>query len=757
MKLKTLDVKHVSGGIKEANSFDLDTSSANMIIGMLTRQYSNPELAFVREISSNAYDSHTEAGTTDKPFDFQLPTAIEPFVKIRDYGTGLSKEFMLEKYTKVGLSTKRDSNEQIGGFGIGRLSFLTITEQAVVTSFYKGRKYSYTVNYNEKGELIISLTDERVTEEPDGLSLLFPVSTDRVNTLIEAVRQYFQHVTSLLPNFSGSPITIEPFEFFLKTDKWGITANAAHRSLNVVMGNVVYTTNYTSLYYDGKFKEVKQLVNAGLFLFFEVGEVIPLSTRENLDLCDQTLEALLKRLLEVKEEIIPLFESKIASADNYLSAVALYEEFRKQCDYSTQDFLSKGIKYKGVDVHGFDYDFKGRQYDLNFSQKNGKGNWGRYEHKISANKKTFPRYKFIFKVNSNGIRNLIEYNFPANGPNGDWLVLVDGQLKNFLDFKAFWIDRGFPETNFYISNDLSPPSKKKATTAEILDPDTRIPCFNPWYPLQMYTRGENKQAWATKNTASQSFQDLEASEYYIEAKNGYVSEKDQQSYLKYALLNDKGLLTRRHVLIINKNNRKYIKKSWQPFSEYVKDCVALTKEDRSTLISIIHCQERRQYLQDTFPKIFSAYKFNTPYTYAEDKRFRSLTLFYQLLQNNRELFLAFQDLKFLRKNLRKRVELLARRISNPELKDSYSPEFGFDLGSRKFYSCWYEILGISPDGIKNSRECLTRRLQFLKSFQNSQLFKVAMCTEAAHGIKLHKLRKELCYDTKNYYSPHVDR
>jgi glycosyltransferase involved in cell wall biosynthesis len=53
--------------------------------------YSDKIGAVVRELSTNAYDSHIEANNPNS-FDVHFPNMIEPYFYIRDYGTGISPE-----------------------------------------------------------------------------------------------------------------------------------------------------------------------------------------------------------------------------------------------------------------------------------------------------------------------------------------------------------------------------------------------------------------------------------------------------------------------------------------------------------------------------------------------------------------------------------------------------------------------------------------------------------------------------------------
>lgn len=99
------DIQSIKTGIDPKNlEFITTLLSSNL--------YSNPKKSFIREIISNAWDSHVEANTTDIPV---LVKIDEDKIIIRDFGTGLSVEKFKEYYCNIGSSTKRESNSYIGG------------------------------------------------------------------------------------------------------------------------------------------------------------------------------------------------------------------------------------------------------------------------------------------------------------------------------------------------------------------------------------------------------------------------------------------------------------------------------------------------------------------------------------------------------------------------------------------------------------------------------------------------------------------
>lgn len=104
------------GDIQEFKT-GIDPKNLEFITTLLSSNlYSNPEQSFIREIVSNAWDSHVEAGTTDTPvivkFDY-----VKNSITIRDYGIGLSPDRFKDIFCNIGSSTKRESNDYIGGFG----------------------------------------------------------------------------------------------------------------------------------------------------------------------------------------------------------------------------------------------------------------------------------------------------------------------------------------------------------------------------------------------------------------------------------------------------------------------------------------------------------------------------------------------------------------------------------------------------------------------------------------------------------------
>lgn len=137
--------------------------------------YTQKELAVVRELLCNAWDAHVEAGTTDIPIEIHLPTPLEPWFEIKDFGTGLAPEKIRSVYMDYGNSTKTHTNELIGGFGIGSKAPYAFTDQFTVTTRWQGLAHTFSAFIDaDHGPSCVHM-GTTPTDEPNGLTVYVPI------------------------------------------------------------------------------------------------------------------------------------------------------------------------------------------------------------------------------------------------------------------------------------------------------------------------------------------------------------------------------------------------------------------------------------------------------------------------------------------------------------------------------------------------------------------------------------------------------
>lgn len=265
-------------------SSNIDVSTGDFSIemnasmfSMLTKNvYNNVILAPIREWSTNAIDACISAGITPY-FDVQLPTPSDPTFAVRDYGTGLPEQDLIGLFTVLGASTKRNSNEYNGTFGIGRLSALAYSTSFTVESYYQGTHYAYLISIKDGKPVYLKLS-ETPSSNPNGLRLSLAVQAHDINTFIKEATYLYQF-------FDVKPTTNIPLvypEILLEGETWAITSGSF--SARLVMGNVPYAISAYGL-------------PSGTYLKAPIGSVSITPGRESLTM-DTKTEAFLSQLLD---------------------------------------------------------------------------------------------------------------------------------------------------------------------------------------------------------------------------------------------------------------------------------------------------------------------------------------------------------------------------------------------------------------------------------------------------------------------------
>lgn len=314
MKLSTNDIPAVtSKGVKSVSNFTINASAQAFSI-LSSGLYKNPVKAIIRELSTNAIDSHVEAGNENK-FDVEIPTRYSPVFRIRDYGTGLAKEDVIGLYSTYFGSTKTDSNDQIGALGLGSKSPLGYTNSFSVVSYFNGMKYNFSIFIGEDGFPNIALTGENPCEEYNGLEIIIPAKNDIYKWEEEAKNVYKYFDT--LPNFIGSDVNITPVQYKHEYDNIKVKANTNYATPhNLVQGGIAYPFSFDDIEIDS---DIKDMINNLKFdIFCEIGEVSFLPNREEISYDVRTIATIQKNVANFAKNIRKNIKAEIAaiSVDN---------------------------------------------------------------------------------------------------------------------------------------------------------------------------------------------------------------------------------------------------------------------------------------------------------------------------------------------------------------------------------------------------------------------------------------------------------
>jgi hypothetical protein len=267
--------------------------------------YANKIKAIVRELSCNAIDSHTAAGTT-QPFEVHLPTTLEPWFSIRDFGTGLSHDQVTKIYTTYFESTKTESNDFIGALGLGSKSPFSYTDNFTVTAIQNGRKGIYSAFINDVGVPSIALMDEDQVTEPNGVEVKFSVN-DRYDfsKFTDEARSVYRWFP-VLPTITGNTIAIERVEYETKNIIPGVHSRkydgyGRNSSSIAVMGNIAYPIDVPQA--EQALEGLHKLLKCGLVMEFGIGELDFQASREGLSYIPLTIDSIRKKLVAVNSAL----------------------------------------------------------------------------------------------------------------------------------------------------------------------------------------------------------------------------------------------------------------------------------------------------------------------------------------------------------------------------------------------------------------------------------------------------------------------
>lgn len=178
----------IDSNIEPSKSLNFGISDVRLVVDILSKLYAYPIRTLVQEYICNGRDAMREARTWGKlPIEITVPNTLDPVFKVRDFGVGISPDRMENIFVNYGSSTKRNTNTQTGGFGIGAKSAFSYTDSFTVTSFYNGVRYLYVAHLGDNGG--VNLVTQNNTNQPNGVEISIGVKPKDIAEFKEAVQR----------------------------------------------------------------------------------------------------------------------------------------------------------------------------------------------------------------------------------------------------------------------------------------------------------------------------------------------------------------------------------------------------------------------------------------------------------------------------------------------------------------------------------------------------------------------------------------
>ena len=323
-------------GVDEGSTFKM-VMNAHMASLLSDKMYKDKPAAVIRELSCNAQDSHVDANQK-KPIYIHLPTMLEPWFSVEDWGVGLDDTEVHELFTTYGASSKRESNKVVGQFGIGSKVGFAYTDQFTVVATKDGVRRNYSCYKDEELMPRVTLIGAPIEDSSleNGVKIQVPVKPNDVDTFVRRAGQQ-------LSLFRPLPDTNMDIEFsyldgdeLQSGDSWVIykhehVRHGQNRAISVAMGSISYPVDLDQL--NGE--AYSWMGSCQMLLNVDIGVVDVSASREELSYNEATIKALTSLLLKVQKESAEALKEEFKDCNTEWERRVLYTELVKNHPLAT--------------------------------------------------------------------------------------------------------------------------------------------------------------------------------------------------------------------------------------------------------------------------------------------------------------------------------------------------------------------------------------------------------------------------------------
>lgn len=338
----TTEKETILGNGSKSKAFSI-TASPKVFKILSSDLYTNKIRAVVRELITNMIDAHALNGNPEK-FIIQVPGRLDPRFVCRDFGPGMS-DFDIQGddnspglYNSYFSSSKAESNDFIGGFGLGSKSPFSYTDTFSITSYHKGEIRGYVAYMDGDGPQIKpTFVKEMGPDDKTGIEIVVPVEEKDFRNFAYEVF-YIMRPFKDLAIINGLDREIDYFPDF--DDYYGVNPERYwpdRGGLYAIYGGIVYPID--GVIRDRNWLSIRNEVN---YIKFPMGSLDIAPSREALSLDDRTRKNIIERVKELSEQA---FNEDVKRFKESTSPRHTYRELMKM-GYSARDYMiSNSVKF----------------------------------------------------------------------------------------------------------------------------------------------------------------------------------------------------------------------------------------------------------------------------------------------------------------------------------------------------------------------------------------------------------------------------
>lgn len=347
MKLEMPEVKVVMG---DGNIPMQEFGIGNLGVIMETLRskiYSNPRKIVLQEIACNARDANREVGKANIPIRIKLPTKHEPELHISDEGPGIDPVRMNEIYLLLGNSTKRDSQEQTGCFGLGSKtpfaygnSFGIETVAKESDGKLRKRDYIAVVDESRKGKLMLVNTQD--SDGPTGTTIKVPIKPDDCQIFKEYAADIFKYWGANVTFNMTDVFNPDDYKPFMEGSDWKLFLQHNKYGVFYYEDGIPYPIESKNLQLPNR--KMNVFFNEVRLEIFGKGAIQVTATRESIDYQTSVQAFIINRLAKVYEEINANISGRVEQCGSYWEALILVNENKQKLEGLLDNVHWKGNK-----------------------------------------------------------------------------------------------------------------------------------------------------------------------------------------------------------------------------------------------------------------------------------------------------------------------------------------------------------------------------------------------------------------------------
>jgi hypothetical protein len=291
--------------------------------------YKDPILAVVREYITNARDAHVEVGKADVPIVVHLPSYESMYFKVQDFGPGLSPERIEKIFCNYASSTKRNSEDQVGYFGIGSKSAFAYSDSFTITSVVDGKIRTYSSYIDESRRGKISCLYEADTDQPNGTTIIIPVKKydqDRFLDKLRFITEFWSVRPSVFKDDSEFKISYVNEKTVFSGDNWKLARNPDYdfRGTYAIMGGIPYAIDMNTHF---ESHPARNFFNYSCVrINFNNSDLSLAASRDSLHYDARTIRNINDKLDSIISEINIRISEQISQEPSYKDALIKYNE-----------------------------------------------------------------------------------------------------------------------------------------------------------------------------------------------------------------------------------------------------------------------------------------------------------------------------------------------------------------------------------------------------------------------------------------------